>query len=131
MKEFKLFFVLAFVNLTVIPFYGFSQAKKSINTDFEISIGVIVNNNIVISYPLTGVEFINVTPSGNLTRVVTLHVDPSDPIMALADPVAFLTVNAWGDFDGDGTTEFIVDEKAVLTSSGNLKLIYHINGKSK
>jgi hypothetical protein len=46
----------------------------------------------------------------------------------MATPVYIFSVIMRIDLDGDGTTEVITDEMAVLTKSGNLKFVYHSNG---
>jgi hypothetical protein len=51
--------------------------------------------------------------------------------MNLANPVGFFRITATGDFDGDGEDEILVDDFAVLTKTGNLKFVYHLNGKNK
>ena len=128
MKKFKLFLLLAFVSGMFSSVPGFAQSKKSSNENFSTTL-VINVHGVWKSYPLNGVERINVTPSGNLLRIVTFDIDQDDPILELANPVAFLSASATGDFDGDGDYETIYDDYAVLTRSGHLKLIYHVNGK--
>lgn len=130
MKTVRLFFLLVFVCGIFSVYTGTSQIKNSKVENFELTLRIKVNNEIK-EYELTGVEIIKITPSGNLSRILTFKIDPADPIMEIANPFAFLRVTAKGDFDGDNEVEIITDEFAVLTNSGNLKLVYHINGNSK
>jgi len=130
MKTFRLIFLLAFVSVMFGSLSGFAQVEKSKNDNFELTLKINVNGEINY-YDLTGVEIIKITPSGKLTRIVTFKIDSEDPIMEIANPMAFLRVSAYGDFNGDGEYERITDEFAVLTNSGNLKLVYHINDNNK
>ena len=122
-------FLLAFVfTLTLI---GSVQAQSKVkvleNNNYSFTLTAKIGGEYV-DYELSGVENIKITPSGNLLRVVTVKVPNDDPIMELAHPFIFLSVTATGDFDKDGEEETIKDSFAVLTWSGNLKLVYHING---
>jgi hypothetical protein len=109
-------------------FKGSSQVEINKNENFVLTLVVKVGNEDVREYFLTGVEIIKITPVGNMSRILTFKIDPANKIMELANPMAFLRVRATGDFNGDGDTETIVDEFSVLTKTGNLKLVYHING---
>ncbi len=126
MKAFKTIFILVFVSGMFCSITGFAQAVKSINKNYTFTL-----KNSSGEYELTGVEVIKVSSSGNLLRTVTCKIDPGDPILELANPVAFLRVTAKGDFDGDGDDEIITDDFAVLTKTGNLKLVYHMNGNNR
>jgi hypothetical protein len=127
MKSISILTAIVFVFAT----FGFVQAQskveKKIDESCEITLKTKINDDI-ISFELTGVEIIKITPSGNLLRILTLRV-ADDEIMELANPFAFFSVTAKGDFDGDGVQETLRDGFSVLTKSGNLKLVYHSNGK--
>jgi hypothetical protein len=131
MRTIKLVFLLVFVSGMISSISGLAQVEKNKNEAFELTLIVKVGPDDIREYYLSGVEIIKITPSGNLARILTFKIDSGEPIMELANPMAFLRVKASGDFDGDGAVETITDEFAVLTNSGNLKLVYHINGKSK
>jgi hypothetical protein len=126
MKAFKTIFLLAFVSGVFYSANGFAQVEKSKNQDYTFSLKSSSGD-----YKLTGVEVIQISSSGNLLRTVTCQIEPGDPILELANPVAFLRVTAKGDFDGDDEDEILVDDFAVLTKSGNLKMVYHLKGKNK
>ena len=123
MKAFKAIFILVFVSGVFYSITGFAQAEISKNASYQFTL-----KSSSGEFELTGVEVIKISSSGNLLRVVTCQIEPGDPILELANPVAFLRVTAKGDFDGDGVHEIITDDFAVLTKNGNLKLVYHING---
>ncbi len=129
MKKLTLVLLLTFTCGMFFPFTGIAQVEKTIKEDYSTTLVIKINGEKNY-YPLNGVEIINIMPSGNLLRIVTFKIDQDDPILEIANPVAFLRVSATGDFDGDGNSETIIDESAVLTKSGHLKLIYHINGNS-
>ncbi|TNF43502.1 MAG: hypothetical protein EP310_04475 [Bacteroidetes bacterium] len=126
MKAFKAIFLLVFVSGICFATAGFAQVEKSKNENFTFTIASKTDR-----YDLTGVEIIKITPVGNLLRIVTCKVGSDNSIMDLANPVAFFRVTATGDFDGDGEDEILVDEFAVLTKTGNLKFVYHLNEKNK
>ena len=130
MRTFKLVFLLVFVSGMISTFNGLAQIEKKVNNEFDLILGIKING-VLTEYPLCGVEIIKITPNGNMSRIVTFKIDHLDDIMKLANPMAFFRVTATGDFDGDEENETITDEFAVLTNSGNLKLVYHINGKNK
>ncbi|HSO85294.1 MAG TPA: hypothetical protein VLQ91_01995 [Draconibacterium sp.] len=130
MKTFRLIFLLAFVNGVFVSFNSIAQVESSKVEDFELTLLIKVNG-VINSYNLTGVEIIKITPSGNLSRILTFKVEPENEIMELANPFAFLRVRANGDFNGDGEMETIVDEFAVLTKTGNLKVVYHMKENTK
>lgn len=130
MKKIRLVFLLVFVSAILLSYTTFAGVEKLQNNECEITLLIKVDGKLM-TYPLTGVEIIKITPSGNLSRIVTFKIDPNDPIMDLANPVAFLRVSAKGDFYGNGTEISISDNFAVLTNSGNLKLVYHVKGKQK
>jgi hypothetical protein len=126
MKAFKTIFLLVFVSGVFCSLSGFAQVETSKNEKFVLSL-----TGQTGTYQLTGVEIIKITPSGNLTRIVTFKVEPDNPIMDLANPVAFFRVTAKGDFNNDSEEDILVDDFAVLTKSGNLKLVYQMNGNKK
>lgn len=126
MKAFKVIFLLVFVSGVLGSLSGFAQVETSKNEKFVLSL-----TGQTGTYQLTGVEIIKITPSGNLTRIITFKVEPNNPIMDLANPVAFFRVTAKGDFNNDGEEDILVDDFAVLTKSGNLKLVYQMNGNKK
>ena len=126
MKAFNVVFLLVFVSGVFCSFTGFTQVETSKNENFKLT---LVGQSG--TFVLTGVEIIKITPSGNLTRIVTFKVEPYNPIMELANPFAFFRVTATGDFNNDGEYEILVDDFAVLTKSGNLKMVYQMNGNKK
>jgi len=127
MKRKSILLVLIFV----FTAFGFVQAQskvdKKINENCEVTLKALINGEVV-SYDVTGVEIIKITPPGNLLRTLTLRL-ADEEIMELANPFAFFAVTAKGDFDEDGEIEVLRDSFAVLTKSGNLKLVYHLNEK--
>jgi hypothetical protein len=125
MKAFRAIFILVFVS-GIFSLAGFAQAESSKNENYQLS---LVGSSE--TYELTGVEIIKISSSGNLLRTVTFKIEPDNEIMELANPVAFFRVTATGDFDGDGEPETLVDDFAVLTKNGNLKLVYHMNVNKK
>ncbi|KAF0239421.1 MAG: hypothetical protein FD181_9 [Prolixibacteraceae bacterium] len=127
MKTFRTVFLLVFVSSVLSSNTVVAQAEKKITENFELTLKVSGG----AEYFLTGVEIIKITPSGNLTRIVTFKVEPDNPIMELANPFAFFRVTAKGDFNNDGEDEILVDDFAVLTKSGNLKMVYQMNGNKK
>lgn len=126
MKVLNTIFLLVFAGGIFFSATGFAQANKSISEKYTFTL-----KSPSGEYELTGIETIIISSSGNLLRTVTCQIDPDNPIMELANPVAFLRVTAKGDFDGDGEDEVLVDEFAVLTKTGNLKMVYHLNGKNR
>lgn len=130
MKKIRVIFILVFVSSIFSSFNTFAQVEKKVNNEFELILGIRVNGKLT-GFPLSGVESIKITPSGNMSRIVTFKIDPIDDIMKIANPMAFLRVTATGDFYGNGEEITIVDNFAVLTNSGNLKLVYHVKGKKK
>lgn len=127
MKIFNTIFLLAFVSGFLSSNALSAQTEKKINEKFQLTLKGPGESEFFLS----GVEVIKITNSGNLLRIVTFKVETDNPIMHLANPVAFLRVTAKGDFNDDGEEEVLVDDFAVLTKTGNLKLVYHLNGKNK
>ncbi|WP_297097717.1 hypothetical protein [uncultured Draconibacterium sp.] len=105
-----------------------AQAKPTVTNDVTITFG-----NDVISFTLdSGVEMTKITPSGNFMRILTFQLDPADPLLDLAMPYAVVKVSLNADTDGDGETDMsLKDKRAVITPSGVVKLVYHLNGKKK
>ncbi|HSH19149.1 MAG TPA: hypothetical protein VLA03_01775 [Draconibacterium sp.] len=130
MRTIKLGFLLVFVSVMFNSFHGLAQVDKKINDECVLTLRIKVDD-VPVDYELTGVEIIKINPAGNLSRTVTFKIPSDNKIMDLANPFVFLRVSATGDFNGDKVEEKITDEFAVLTKSGNLKLVYHMNGKSK
>ncbi|WP_319591597.1 hypothetical protein [uncultured Draconibacterium sp.] len=128
MKKLCTLFTLIFVFSLTISTNAFAQAKPTFNSDVTISFG-----NDVISFTLdSGIEMIKITPSGNFVRILTFQLDPDDPLLNLAMPFAIVKVSLKADTDGDGETDLsLKDERAVITPSGVVKLVYHLNGKKK
>ncbi len=127
MKTLKVLLVFIFTLTLIGTTQAQSKVKKFMNENFEFVLTAKIGGEYV-DYSLSGVEDIKITPSGNLLRIVTIKVPKDDPIMELAYPFIFLSVTATGDFNRDGEEETIKDSFAVLTWSGNLKLVYHMNG---
>ncbi|WP_163322550.1 hypothetical protein [Draconibacterium mangrovi] len=125
MRKLCALFTLVFVLSLATSYSTFAQ-KPTINTDVTITFG-----NDVISFTLeSGVEMIKITPSGNFTRILTFQLDSDDPLLNLAMPFAVVKISLSADTDGDGDVDLILkDERAVITPSGVVKLVYHLNGK--
>ncbi len=126
MKTTKFLLVLFFVFGICSIINAQSKVEKIIDEECDITLKGLVDGEVVY-YPVVGVEIVKITPSGNLLRTVTLRL-ADEEIMELANPIAFFSVTATGDFDGDGEDEVLKDTFSVLTKSGNLKLVYHLNG---
>ncbi len=128
MKKLCTLFTLVFVFSLAISYSALAQAKPTVNTDVTITFG-----NDVMSFTLeSGVEMIKITPSGNYTRILTFQLDPEDPLLDLAMPFAVVKISLVADTDGNGEPDLTLkDERAVITPSGVVKLVYHLNGKNK
>ncbi|NCB06940.1 MAG: hypothetical protein EOM73_02105 [Bacteroidia bacterium] len=122
MKRFNLILVLLFL---VSLFFCSAKAQTKVDNQVETSVTIKGKTG---TFELIGLENVRITPSGNFLRVVTFQLDKSHPLVQLANPVYIFSVIMRIDLDGDGTTEVITDEMAVLTKSGNLKFVYHSNG---
>lgn len=122
MKSFKLILVLLFF----APLF-FCSATAQTKVDNQVETSVTIKGKTG-TFELIGLENVRITPSGNFLRVVTFQLDKSHPLVQMATPVYIFSVIMRIDLDGDGTTEVITDEMAVLTKSGNLKFVYHSNG---
>ncbi|MBN2637430.1 MAG: hypothetical protein JXR61_14240 [Prolixibacteraceae bacterium] len=115
---------------------AFAQSEKFYDYDIEVYFvksikdadGNIVKRDTVYTIS-SGIEQVVTTPVGNYLRMVTFKISQDNPIMELAQPVAFFRITATGDFDGDGVEETLVDKFSALTKSGNLKLVYHHKNK--
>ena len=135
MKALKIIFIVVFGFGILFSNSSFSQAVVISNVDVDVHLtkkirdadGKVIGTKTI--YSLTsGIEKVVITPVGNLLRIVTFKIDNENPIMELANPVAFLRITMRADIDGDGNIDVLKDNKAVLTKSGNLKLMYHLNG---
>lgn len=105
------------------------HSQSALSTDDNITIDLIHPTTKEVFYTLeSGFERIVITPSGNFLRTVTFKIDANHPIMKFSGPNRILEVNVYFDIDGDGEEELITDTMAVLTRSGNLKLIFLANG---
>jgi len=76
----------------------------------------------------SGFEKMVISESGNFLWTITFKIDKENPIMNFPGPVRILEISLKYDIDGDDEEETITDTMAVLTKSGNLKLIFHANG---
>lgn len=135
MKALKIIFIVAFVFGVFGSNTSFAQTEVIKNFDVDVHLtkkikdadGNVIGKKTIFSLT-SGIEQIVITPASNYLRIVSFKIDPDNPIMKLANPVAFLRITMRADIDGDDIEEVITDTRAVLTSSGNLKLIYHLNG---
>jgi hypothetical protein len=122
MKKITRAFIVMFVMGILFSNQGYSQAKLESNDLVNIT---LTKNGI--SYRLTsGTEKVWITPVNNLVRMVTFKIDETNPILDLADPYAA--------FLGAGYTVTVNGEPVrligvvVITKSGNVKLMYTMNG---
>lgn len=111
--------------VAVFFFPVLTKAQTEMTRKAEITVSIAKKS---ATYILSGVEDVKVTPAGNYLRIVTFKLDKSHELVKLANPVYIFAVNMRADIDGDGIIETITDEMAVLTRSGNLKFVYHVNG---
>lgn len=119
---------LAFIFLVLSSsLAGYSQIYQSVQE--EVTIELINPKTKEIVFVLTsGLERILISSSGNFLRTVSFTIGPDEPIMNFSGPKRILEVKMYYDIDGDGTAEEITDTMAVLTRSGNLKLVFLSNG---
>lgn len=127
MKKQTLALVIISLLLLAAPFGARSQADRSTDGNYTLVLVSPTTKETLYSFT-SGVEKIVITPSGNFLRTLTFSIEPDNPIMAFSTPVRIIEVKMFYDVDGDGIEEVIVDTMAVLTRSGNLKLVFHSNG---
>ncbi len=127
MRKLKLPLILVALLVFIAPFGASSQAYHSVDEDYTLVLINPVTKEVIYSFT-SGVERIVVTPSENFLRTLTFTIEPDNPIMKFSGPVKILEVKVYYDVDDDGVDEEIVDTMAVLTRSGNLKLVFHSNG---
>ncbi|WP_346855851.1 hypothetical protein [uncultured Draconibacterium sp.] len=132
----KLTIISLFVFLCTMFFSPKTMAQAEVSTNYEVDVYLTKNvkdddGNIIgkdTVFTLTpGIEHTVLTPIGNYLRKVQFKIDPENPIMQLVSSIAVLRVTMREDVDGDGIIEVITDSRAVLTRSGNLTLLYHLN----
>ncbi|WP_297089298.1 hypothetical protein [uncultured Draconibacterium sp.] len=128
MKRLCTLFALVFVFSLTVPKSSSAQVKQTETYDVTIKFG-----NDVVSFTLnSGVESIKISPSGNYLKILTFQLDADDPLLNLAMPYAVVKISLNADIDGDGKTDLsLKDKRAVITPSGNVKLVYHYNGSKK
>lgn len=127
MKKSNLFFLLILVSGFMFHRQVYAQGYHS--NQAQVTILLIKPGTGEVIYTLTeGIEKILITPSGNFLRTVSFDIDPDHPIMNFSGPRRILEVTMRYDTDGDGVEEVITDTMAVLTRSGNLKFVFHVNG---
>ncbi|WP_347839166.1 hypothetical protein [uncultured Draconibacterium sp.] len=128
MKRLCTLFALVFVFSLTVPKSSSAQVKQTETYDVTIKFG-----NDVVSFTLnSGVESIKISPSGNYLKILTFQLDADDPLLNLAMPYAVVKISLNADIDGDGKTDLsLKDKRAVITPSGNVKLVYHYNGNKK
>lgn len=128
MKRLCTLFALVFVFSLTVPKSSSAQVKQTETYDVTIKFG-----NDVVSFTLnSGVESLKISPSGNYLKILTFQLDADDPLLNLAMPYAVVTISLNADIDGDGKTDLsLKDKRAVITPSGNVKLVYHYNGSKK
>lgn len=127
MKNFMVSFLVFIFLVLTSSFSSHSQTQKSVQE--EVTIELINPFTKQVVFVLTsGLERILITPSGNFLRTVSFTIAPDEPIMNFRGPRRILEVKMHYDIDGDGLTEEITDTMAVLTRSGNLKLVFLFNG---
>ncbi len=101
------------------------QAKVSNSNEIEFRLKNPSTEEVV--HILTGGEEKLVISSGNtFLRIVTFKIE-DNKILKFAGPIRIIELSMTSDFDGDGEKE-ITDTMAVLTKSGNLKFVFHLNG---
>lgn len=123
MKKQRLVFftILLFLFSTSMVWAKTSGSEDGVTID-------LLNKDGEIVYTILGLEKMVVSESGNFLWVITFKIDKENPIMNFPGPVRILEISLKYDIDGDGEEETITDTMAVLTKSGNLKLVLHANG---
>lgn len=119
--------LLAFFTILLFLFSTSMVWAKSSGNEEGVTIDLI-NRNGEIVYTISGSDKMVVSESGNFLWVITFKIEKENPIMNFPGPVRILEISLRYDIDGDGEEETITDTMAVLTKSGNLKLVLHANG---
>lgn len=110
-----------------LSFGATAQAERTVNTDVTIVLLKPGTEEVLYTWS-SGLETILITPSKNFLRTVSFTFDADHPVMDFSKPRRIFEVIMYYDINGDGIDEVIVDTMAVLTRSGNLKLVFHSNG---
>ncbi len=121
----KLNYFLAVICFLMLFAFGKTNAQTVVSNKTETTITISGRKG---TFTLSGLENVRITPSGNYLRIISFKLDKSHPLVQLANPVYIFLVSMHLDIDGDGIEEKITDEMAVVTSSGNLKIMYISNG---
>lgn len=130
MKTIKTLCLFVFLFGTLYSSQSFAQLNKYVDDDFSMDVTITKRNlagEIVFqkTYTLEGVELVKVNEVGKMLRILTFRLSDND-FMELANPFAFFSISkVTGDFDHDGNDETIDGNYAILTKSGNFKLVYH------
>ncbi len=127
MKILTLPFLLLIFMVFSFSFRSYSQTYHSLKEEVTIEL-VNPTSKEVVFVLASGIERIFISSSGNFLRTVSFTISPDEPIMNFRGPKRILEVKMYYDIDGDGTDEEITDTMAVLTRSGNLKLVFLSNG---
>lgn len=134
MKKVKLLKVLIlFLCLTYMP-KVYAQADKLTESNITIVIKNTATGEIFELVNGNGVQI--EVPSGNTIRMVTFKFDDTHPLMDFDGPNLPIGLSIYekdenGDDIRDEDNKRILiyrDAHSVLTKSGNLKFIFHING---
>lgn len=124
-----LLLVLLMMILSVPKIY----AQADVVTNYNVEINIVKKDslgNVVKTYVSVNdaVEKMVFSSQGNFLRIVTIKLDRTHDFLKYSMPYAIVGISLSVDLDDDGFQETeLKDKRAVITKSGILKLVYHIN----
>ncbi len=124
MRTIKLVFLLVFVSGFFSSFTVTAQAIKTVLSNVTIEIKKVGYPDVPPILLTGGFQVTIESNNGNFLRTISFELEDEHELMTFDGPNRLIALSIR---DEDGNL-IVRDELAIITKSGNLKFVFHING---